>query len=151
MDKVVLSIDPGSVSAAFSIITLNQEVIRCSDMPLKNNRIDYETFINTLSQYEIIKAAIEDVHAAPQQGVSSTFAFGYASGAFYGILMALHIPIQKLRPSVWKGMLNISSKEDSLKKAKELFPNYTDLKLKKDHNRAESLLMAYLACKTIAQ
>jgi crossover junction endodeoxyribonuclease RuvC len=146
---MIVSVDPGTVSAAFSIITLDKEVIRCSDMPMKNNQNDYESFIAILKQYPIKLSAIEQVSAAPKQGVSSTFSFGYSTGVFYGILLALEIPILKLRPSVWKSLLAISSKEDSLRKAKELFPNYNELKLKKDHNRAESLLMAYLACKTI--
>jgi hypothetical protein len=48
-------------------------------------------------------------------------------------------------PQTWKKELKISSKEDSLKAIKELYP---DTKwLKKDHNLAEAVLIAMYGIK----
>jgi crossover junction endodeoxyribonuclease RuvC len=73
--------------------------------------------------------------------VGSVFSFGDTYGAIRGVLGALNIPTYTIPPATWKKQLKISSKEDSLKASKELFPSVKFRK--KDHNIAEALLLAY--------
>jgi len=73
--------------------------------------------------------------------VASVFSFGDTYGTIRGVLGALNIPTYTVIPSRWKKELKISSKEDSLKASKDLFPSVNFRK--KDHNIAEALLIAY--------
>jgi crossover junction endodeoxyribonuclease RuvC len=73
--------------------------------------------------YGDLVAYIEDVHAMPKQGVSSTFKFGYNAGAIYGICVALEIPTFLVSPNVWKLRLGLNSTaRKSIDRACELFP-----------------------------
>lgn len=47
-------------------------------------------------------AYIEKVHAMPQQGVKSTFSFGFNTGVIHGVLAALNIPRKLVTPQAWK-------------------------------------------------
>ncbi len=94
-------------------------------------------------------AVLESVHAMPKQGVSSTFKFGCNLGQWMGILAALEIPHVMLRPQEWgAGLLKKidgpDTKSRSLAAARRLFPN-ASLDRKKDHGRADALLMAWKA------
>lgn len=90
--------------------------------------------------------AIEKVHAMPGQGVTSMFSFGRGFGTWLGILAALSIPHTTVAPQTWKKiMLADGGKEKgaSRVKAMQLFPQIADqLSRKKDHGRADALLMA---------
>ncbi len=90
---------------------------------------------------------IEDVHSMPEQGVASTFRFGYNAGILLGIFEALEIKILKVRPCVWKPAMNLDrDKKKSLALAKKIFPAYKSYFLRaKDDGRAEAALLAYHA------
>lgn len=45
---------------------------------------------------------IEAVHSMPKQGVKSMFSFGENYGTWKGILYALNLPFEKVRPQVWQ-------------------------------------------------
>ena len=98
-----------------------------------------------------IVAAVEKVGAMPHQGVSSMFSFGQSYGFIQGVLTALGIPYQLVPPRKWKaefGLLN-TSKEDSVRVAKRLFPGVNLLpseRCRKDSDgMSDSLLMAEYA------
>ena len=98
-----------------------------------------------------IVAAVEKVGAMPHQGVSSMFSFGQSYGFIQGVLTALGIPYQLIPPRKWKaefGLLN-TSKEDSVRVAKRLFPGVNLLpseRCRKDSDgMSDSLLMAEYA------
>ena len=85
-------------------------------------------------------AYIEDVHAMPKQGVSSTFKFGMSYGLLRGILTALLIPFETVRPQVWQKAMGCLSKGDkrvTKAKAQQLFPE-----LPVTHAVADALLIA---------
>ena len=85
-------------------------------------------------------AFIENVHAMPKQGVSSTFKFGWGAGMLHGLLTAMEIPFDTVTPSKWQkflGCLTKSDKNVTKRKAQQLFP-----KLKVIHATADALLIA---------
>ena len=89
---------------------------------------------------------IEEAQPMPGQGTRSTFTTGYGMGIWVGILATLVLPYTTVRPQVWKRALRLSrDKEASRLRAIQLFPG-ADLRRKKDHGRAEALLLAYYGC-----
>jgi len=74
------------------------------------------------------------------QGVSSTFKFGMQYGTLKGILTALHIPFELIRPVDWQRALGCMTKGDkniSKAKAQQLFPD-----IKVTHAKADALLIS---------
>lgn len=70
-------------------------------------------------------AVLEEVHAMPKQGVSSTFKFGKAYGFVRGALMAAGIAFEDATPQTWQKELRCLTKGDkniSKAKAQQLFP-----------------------------
>lgn len=87
-------------------------------------------------------AVVERTSAMPGQGVSSMFSMGDSFGVVRGVLSALCVPIVYVTPGVWKKHFKIGSdKERARALAISYFPN-APLSRKKDHNRAEALLLA---------
>lgn len=111
------------------------------------------------SYLRILKAAaaesevfcvLEHVGAMPGQGVSSTFAFGASFGWLQGVLEALGIPYELVRPQKWKKAFGCTSdKNTSVAAARRLFPGADLLptpRSRKPHDgMAEALLMAEYA------
>ena len=90
---------------------------------------------------------IEDVHAMPGQGVSSTFNFGRGFGLWEGIVAALGIPYTLITPQRWQKVMltGLPGKEKgaSRVRAGQLFPQLAgQLTRVKDHGRADALLIA---------
>ena len=145
---MVLGIDPGFTGA---IAFLNDEgTLKVFDMPLmkiqNKKQVDPYKFQRLLGEVACIEfAIIEDVHSMPNQGVASTFRFGYNAGILLGVLTALRIEVLRVKPSVWKSSLGLSrNKKQSLELAKKNFPNYSEyFKRAKDDGRAEAALLAY--------
>ena len=94
-------------------------------------------------------ACVEQVHAMPKQGVSSTFAFGKAAGFIEGVLTANRIPFQLVPPKRWKKEYSLGNdKNQSIAVCKKLFPNISLLPTgctKDSDGMAEALLMAEYA------
>lgn len=151
MEQLILGIDPG-LKGAFAFLDRNRK-LQIFDMPLKSGHAKKEISPILVAQIlaplasRIKLAAIERVHAFPGQGVSSTFTFGYSTGAIHGALGAFNrIPLT-VPPNVWKGALGLTrSKGESIKRARALFPKQTHLFSKASHDgRAEAALIAYYA------
>jgi crossover junction endodeoxyribonuclease RuvC len=88
---------------------------------------------------------IERAGAWPGQGVSSTFKFGRATGAIEATIALCSVPVEIVEPSAWKRFWKLpgKDKEAARQKALQLFPDaHAALARKRDHNRAESLLIA---------
>lgn len=89
-------------------------------------------------------------------GATSAFNFGKGFGIWLGILAAFKMPFEQVHPATWKKQLMAGmsttfdeNTPDSVRKdagrirAIELYPNAIgDLKLKKNHGRADALLLA---------
>ena len=90
-----------------------------------------------------LHVVIEESQPMPRQGVRSMFTCGFGYGLWIGVLAALHIPYTPVRPAVWKKAFTLGKdKEASRFRAKQLFPG-ADLRRKRDHGRAEALLLAW--------
>ena len=106
---------------------------------------DLAYFRNVLKEESI--CYLEQVHAMPKQGVSSTFNFGMNFGFIQGVLKAYGIPFELVPPQKWKKEFSVTSdKNTSIEVCKRLFPGVnlkaTD-RCKKDHDGiAEALLIA---------
>lgn len=89
---------------------------------------------------------LEQVHSMPKQGVASSFNFGRGFGLWEGLLAGMRFPYTLVSPQRWKKAMLADMAKDkgaSVLRAKQLFPNCVEqLKLVKDHNKAEALLLA---------
>lgn len=97
-------------------------------------------------EYDIVLAAVEYVHAMPKQGVCSVFTFGRSFGEWLGVLAAMGVSHTLVTPQEWqRGVIHASDGADpktrSLTVARRLYPS-CELARKRDHNRADALLIA---------
>lgn len=95
-------------------------------------------------------AVIEHVGAMPGQGVTSCFSFGESFGWLQGVLDAMLIPYELVRPQKWKKEFSCTSdKNTSIAVAQRLFPGVdlrrTPLCRKPHDGKAEALLIAEYA------
>ena len=90
--------------------------------------------------------ALERVHAMPKQGTRSTFTFGYGLGLWEGLLVGLGLSYEYVTPQRWQKVLldgQGKGKDAARVVAMRLFPQVAvQLKRKKDHGRADALLIA---------
>lgn len=154
---LVLGVDPG-LKGALALINAPAKKLECVlDMPTKTYQtkagrehtiIDQTALALWLGSYskQIALAVVEEVHSMPDQGVATTFKFGYNAGLVAGMISSTLVPIQFIPPQVWKALMNLSrNKRDSLNKAQILFPTDENLfKRAKDDGRAEAALLAYI-------
>jgi crossover junction endodeoxyribonuclease RuvC len=150
--SLIVGIDPG-LSGALAVIEggvvvllADLPVVRFSDARIKN-RIDAASLARLLEPYAgaVHAAVVEKVGARPGEAASGAFSFGYTSGCIAGVLGALNMPTTPVMPAVWKKALGLTSasKDASRGRALELFPSLADqLARKKDHDRAEAVLLA---------
>jgi crossover junction endodeoxyribonuclease RuvC len=104
--------------------------------------------------YLTAQAALEKVHAMPGQGVTSMFSMGKGLGVWLGLLAAFSIPTEVPTPQHWKKLMLDGmgkGKDASRLRAILLFPHLSDkLSQKKDHGRADALLLAEYARRTFS-
>lgn len=110
---------------------------------------EYTSTLRDLSGQRV-KACLEHVGPMPGQGVTSMFNFGQNFGYIKGLLEALQIPYELVRPQKWKKEFGITGdKNSSIEVCKRLFPfaqlRRTDRCRKDDDGKAEALLMAEYA------
>jgi len=140
----VLAIDPGSVSAAYAVLSDDGAAFAVGDMPVADRMVDAAGFVGLLEEWPLLDAAIiEDVHAMPKQGVASTFRFGMGCGIVRGVVLAMGLPLYLVSSGKWKKHFSLDSDaEKSRALAIRYWPGCRELSRKKDHGRAEALLLA---------
>jgi len=140
MIETIIGIDPGKLGGI--AILWNNGDYDAVKMP-DTERDTYDAIMRAKrlsDRPSNVFAYIEDVHAMPKQGVSSTFKFGRGLGLLRGFLIASGIPFERVSPMRWQKYLGCLTKGDknvTKAKAQELFP---DLKI--THAIADSLLIA---------
>lgn len=170
----IIGVDPG-IKGAFCVLEVlgnpnsigkrEVKLLFVSDFPLykeiKNklkettrNRIDLKSLalLLEMNSQGVNLVLIEDVgKRATGADPLSHFAFGYATGAVHGIFSLIGIPIEKIKPEVWKAEFGLSSdKNKSIELAKRLVPESKEfLTLKSHDGRAEAILLAYLAAQKL--
>lgn len=88
---------------------------------------------------------IEHQGVRPKQGISSSGQTMFLYGGLLATVLTLGVPVEIVNAAAWKRRVGLlgADKEVSRKKALKTFPKLKDkLKRKKDHNRAEALLLA---------
>lgn len=93
---------------------------------------------------------VEEVGVRPGEGVASAFTFGMAFGSILAVVQSAGKPLRTVTPKQWSAQLRLKSgagetdkKGAALALVREMWPGtYEQLRLKKDHNRADAALMA---------
>lgn len=147
---IFAAIDPGSVNAAIAVFHDHQPVF-VDDLRTVNGMLDSAAFAGALRDMKVERVVVENVHAMPKQGVSSTFKFGMGCGIIHGVTGALLLPLTLVSPNQWKAYHCLPSlKEASRARAIHLWPDLNKyLQRKKDADRAEALLIGnwyYVKC-----
>jgi crossover junction endodeoxyribonuclease RuvC len=149
---VHIGIDPG-LSGALAVLDHAGALVAVHDTPVltlatsRGTRQEYDVpgLCALLTPYAASQAHVilEASQAMPGQGTRSMFTGGVGYGVMLGILAALALPHTRVRPAIWKRALGLGKdKEASRLRAMQLFPA-ADLRRKKDHGRAEALLLAW--------
>jgi crossover junction endodeoxyribonuclease RuvC len=150
-------IDPG-LTGAVALINSRGDLLSLYDTPTllvkgaKNRHIYVESAMVAILEVckntgTVLMTAIENVHAMPGQGVTSMFSMGTGFGLWLGMLSALRMPYTRIEPIAWKKKMGIVAKSDknaSIIRALQLYPE-ADLARKKDHGRADAILIANYA------
>ena len=148
---LTVGIDPG-LTGAFAVLGAGGALVTVADLPIMRDRklgwIDAEAFSSTLfgiANGERMQVTVERVHAMPRNGSQAAFSQGCTLGSVLAALQLVRARIELVQPAAWKKALGLSSdKSASLDKARLLYP-LASLDRKKDHNRAEALLIAHYA------
>jgi crossover junction endodeoxyribonuclease RuvC len=141
-----VGIDPGKTGAIAIIEESSRMVL---DVPAINGDYNFYQMLRILERAKDrnskLYLTLERQQAMPGQGVSSTFQTGRGYGAWEAICSITVPDFQIVSPRVWKNKLGLSKdKEASRALAIFLYPSMEEtLSRKKDHNRAEALLLAH--------
>ncbi|GMH07620.1 hypothetical protein Nepgr_009460 [Nepenthes gracilis] len=155
----IIGVDP-DVSGALAL--LRTDCLGCSaqvfDSPhLKvlvgkrvRRRLDTKSIVQLVQSFGApvgTTAYIEQSTPCPQDGKQGWWSGGFGYGLWIGILVASGFSVVPVPSLLWKTGFelagNHANKDDSRKLASELFPSLSPmLKRKKDHGRAEALLIA---------
>lgn len=151
---VTIGIDPG-VSGAVALIQDGQ-CLALIDMPVmpsgrgKRQQVNPVELGRMLDQWkdmygfgERIHLWVELVHSMPKNTPQTAWSMGDSHGAIRAVVALSGLPAEYVAPGKWKRAMNLikTDKEASRAKAMQLFPD-ASLHRKKDHNRAEALLIA---------
>jgi len=159
--RLTIGIDPG-LSGAIAFLA-DGEFAHVADMPTAGRGKAGRQVVNCAALAAMLRehlaaypgasviAAVEQVGAMPKQGLSSTFRFGESCGAVAGVLAALRIPVIRPAPQVWKRSFGLIGAEKDAARgvAIDRFPD-APMARKRDHGRADALLIALWAYRTEA-
>ena len=160
---VIVGIDPGINGAAAALHPVDRDgeefISDAIDLPTMSDgsksQIDEVRFSRWLALVGATHAVIENVRPMPSipgkdavrrsMGAASAFRFGMAVGQLRAAVRLAGIEPEFAEPSVWKRYFALSGpdKEQSRQLALRLFPGSGYLlRRKKDHQRAEAMLLA---------
>src|SRR5262249_54074810 len=148
----VLGVDPG-ISGGLAVVEIIDGaapvLVEWIDIPVVGAGAkvsgDVTRFRKFTHRHKPIRRLVERAQAVPKQGASSGFKYGRAVGAIEAAITLSSIPVEIIEPSAWKKFWKLpgKDKESGRQKALQLFPAaHATLARKRDHNRAESALIA---------
>ena len=149
---ITLGIDPGQ-SGALALLR-DGDLLAVYDVPsiqlkAKGRAIDLPQLARIFAEIVEVVAApdecwIEDVHAMPKQGVSSSFKFGTSFGIVQGLAAAHMLPTRFVSPHHWKAGLRLPKGKDAARGiASRQWPAMAaQFARVKDDGRAEAALIA---------
>ncbi|KAI6685427.1 hypothetical protein NL676_031340 [Syzygium grande] len=155
----VIGIDP-DLSGALALLKSDEsgfsaQVFDCPAVPVlvgkrTRRRLDPKSIVQLLRSLDApigTKAYIEQSIPFPNDGKQGWWSGGFGYGLWIGTLVSSGFSVVPVASSLWKNVFELSgsgsTKDDSRRVASSLFPSLDDqLKRKKDHGRAEALLIA---------
>ena len=164
MPAIYVGIDPGKTGAVAQIDELGRGTVvdiptitfatggkTKSGNPKKKTDYDGPAVAEVFRPYaemrkagthEIVVALEWTMARAKDTGITG-FAMGHGRGIIEGVLWALGLPYVLVTPTEWRPKMvgRGADKEKARWLAQQLFPD-AELRRKKDHNRAEALLIA---------
>lgn len=145
---VFIGIDPGK-KGAYCIMN-EQDDIKAMPWDEESFIDDMDFLCGYCGTSDRIFCVLEHVGAMPGQGTVSMFSFGENFGFIQGVLKAMSIPYELVRPQKWKKEYGITSdKNTSIEVCKRLFPfinlKRTERCKKDDDGIAEAILIAEYA------
>ncbi|KAL9300810.1 hypothetical protein AtNW77_Chr2g0246201 [Arabidopsis thaliana] len=113
-------------------------------------RLDAKSIVQLIQSLDVPSGSrvyIEQSNPFPKDGKQGWYSGGFGYGLWIGTLVASGFCVIPVSASLWKRHFQLASgsctKDDSRRVAAELFPSLSSqLKRKKDHGRAEALLIA---------
>ncbi len=144
---MILGIDPGKTGAIALVDPVIGEVYGVEDMPAV---LELAVFLLQYNPTDL-QAIVEKVRALPpaqgrrRAGTQSSFNFGRSYGEVIGLCAGLDIPLDYIDPITWKRRAGLigEDKAASMDLARRLYPEAKRwLTRKKDHGRAEAILIA---------
>lgn len=147
-DLVIAGIDPGQSGG----IALTQGTKLTAFARMPTMKVGGKTHVDARALHDLLTKdtwpppdaiVIEQVHAMPRQGVSSTFAFGAAFGSACAAAYITGRRVEFVTPAAWKKALGLSSdKRASLDMARRLWPEAVDWSVLANDGIAEAALIA---------
>ncbi|KNA18410.1 hypothetical protein SOVF_071030 [Spinacia oleracea] len=156
----VIGVDP-DLSGAMALLkydssgfvsaqVFDSPVVQLSVGKTRRKRLDAKSIVQLLQSLDAPKgttAYLEQSIPFPQDGKLGWWSGGFGYGLWIGVLVASGFSVVPLPSNLWKRGFELarssSSKDDSRELAARLFPDLSSmLKRKKDHGRAEALLIA---------
>jgi len=145
---MIVGIDPGQHGAlAFFDPAKGWIVV---DMPVVGNKLNAAGLRDLLTGFAVERAYLEFATTHPHDGRLGAFRYGGLWYSIQAVLSCLDIPFELINPGTWKRHYHIrrADKEKSRQLALELFPAMAGkLARKKDHGRAEAMLIAHYGAK----
>ena len=156
--NAIIGIAAGSATGAVAILWLEPDGtvggVEVHDLPTV--KVGKRTRPNEVECADLLDLGLDDISAyvgmeqtgsRPGQGVASCYSLGYGAGLFAGIVSGKGWSWEFVRPQAWKAAMmkgiGDKSKDAARLCAQKMFPGMVDsLKRKKDHHRAEALLIA---------
>lgn len=150
--SLIAGIDPGLDGA---IAILGDGTLTIEDMPTtpitvagkKQRELDLpklSQIFGWMSLRGVNKITLEHVQAWKDDGPRQAFKFGFNFCGPRAMAAVLEIPVQLVRPAVWKAAFGLTGgKSNSLALASKIMPSFSHLwPLKKHDGRAEAALLA---------
>jgi crossover junction endodeoxyribonuclease RuvC len=148
---VRIGIDLGLTGAIAVYHPVTSKIIGIHDMPVKmegtKRRVCEHQLCGLLavvkSELKAKQVIVESVHAM-HLGSQANFSMGHGAGMVAGLCVALGLDRVQVAPRKWKGHYNLTKDKESALALARLMFGFDDLTRKKDHNRAEAMLLASL-------
>jgi crossover junction endodeoxyribonuclease RuvC len=142
---IIAGVDNGFTGAITLMDVDRRRIIESLEMPIvknKKNEINEKAVKEIL--FQSVHIFIEKAQVMPKQGISSSGRYMMAYGIVRGICVGLGIPYTLVTPQRWKNVMMADMPKEkgaSIIAALRMFPELS-LPRKKDHGRADSILIA---------
>lgn len=141
---LTIGVDPGAAGAV-ACLGEHGTLLWVEDMPYADGHVLAPVLAElVLKDSGRRRAVVERAQSMPGMGVAGAFKYGAGYGVVLGVLGALAIPFETVRPHLWKAAAGLSKdKGASRRRAIELWPEHAAVFARaKDDGRAEAALVA---------